>query len=83
MYRAVEVVNKNIKYIIQKMVETYKDLHEILPFSLHDHETSVGTSTRLIHFSLVYGMEVVLPIEFEIPSMRFFMETNLKEAKWV
>ena len=32
MTGGVEAVNKNIKKIIQKMVVTYKDWHEMLPF---------------------------------------------------
>ena len=35
MNGAVEVANKNIKQIVQKMVVTYKDWHEMLPFALH------------------------------------------------
>lgn len=35
MNDAVEAANKNIKKIIQKMVKTYKDWHEMLPFALH------------------------------------------------
>lgn len=30
----VKAVNKNIKKILQKMIVTYKDLHEMLPFAL-------------------------------------------------
>ena len=51
------------------MVVTYKDWHEMLPFTLHEYQTSVHTSTGETSFSLVYGMEVVLPIEVEIPSL--------------
>ena len=42
---AVEVSNNNIKKIIQKMVVTYKDWHEMLPFALHGYRTFVRTST--------------------------------------
>ena len=45
----VEAENKNIKKIIQKMVVTYKDWHEMLPFALHGYRTSVRTSTRQHH----------------------------------
>jgi len=83
MNGAVEAANKNIKKIIQKMVVTYKDWHEMLPFALHGYCTSVRTSTRATPFSLVYGMEAVLPFEVEIPSLRVLMETKLEEAKWV
>jgi len=83
MNGAVEAANKNIKKIIQKMVVTYKDWHEMLPFALHGYRTSVRTSTGATPFSLVYGMEAVLPFEVEIPSRRVLMETKLEEAEWV
>jgi len=83
MNGAVEAANKNIKKIIQKMVVTYKDWHEMLPFALHGYRTSVRTSTGATPFSLVYGMEAVLPFEVEIPSLRVLMKTKLKEAEWV
>ncbi|XP_058727667.1 uncharacterized protein LOC131599276 [Vicia villosa] len=82
MNGAVEAANKNIKKIVQKMVVTYKDWHEMLPFALHGYRTSVRTSTGATPFSLVYGMEAVLPVEVEIPSMRVLMETKLSEAEW-
>ena len=83
MNGAVEVANKNIKKTIQKMVVTYKDWREMLHFDLHGYQTFVRTSTRATPFSLVYGMEVVLPIEVEIPSLHVIMETKLSEAEWV
>ena len=55
----------------------------MLPFALHGYQTSVCTSTGATSFSLVYGMEDVLPIEFKIPSLRVIMETKLSEAEWV
>ena len=82
MNGAVEAANKNIKKIIQKMVITYKDWHEMLPFSLHGYRTSIRTSTWATPFSLVYGMEAVLPVEVEIPSLRVLMEAKLTEAEW-
>ena len=83
MNGAVEAANKNIKKIVQKMVVTYRDWHEMLPFALHGYRTSVRTSTGATPFSLVYGSEAVLPIEVEIPSLRVLMETKLEEAEWV
>ena len=83
MNGVVEAANKNIKKIIQKMVVTYKDWHEMLPLAFHGYRTSVRTSTGATPFSLVYGMEAVLPFEVEIPSLRVLMETKLEEAEWV
>ena len=83
MNGAVEVVNKIIKKIIEKTTDTYKDWHEKLSFALHAYRTSVRTSTRATPCSLVYGMEAVLSIEVEIPSLRILMETKLEEAEWI
>ena len=43
MNGAVEAANKNVKKIIQKMVVTYKDWHEMLSFALHAYRTAVRT----------------------------------------
>ena len=75
MNEAVEATNKNI---IEKTINTYKDWHEKLPFALHAYCTSVRTSTRATPFSLVYGMEKVLPIKVEISSLRVLMKTKLE-----
>ena len=83
MSGAVEAANKNIKKIIEKTTDTYKDWHEKLPFKLHAYCTTVWTSTRATPFSLVYGMEVVLPIEVGISSLRVLMETKLDKTEWV
>ncbi|RDX99191.1 rnhA, partial [Mucuna pruriens] len=80
---AVEAANKNLKKIIQKMVVTCKDWHEILPYALHGYRMSVRTSTRAILYSLVYGTEAVVLIEVEIPSLRVLAEVELEEAEWV
>ncbi|XP_050877812.1 uncharacterized protein LOC127081611 [Lathyrus oleraceus] len=83
MNGVVEAANKNIKKIVQKMVVTYKDSHEMLPFALHGYHTSVRTSTGTTPFSLVYGMEAVLPVEVEFPSLRLLTDVELDEAEWV
>ena len=83
MNGAVEAANKNVKKIIAKATKTYKDWHEKLPFALHAYQTGFRTSTRATPYSLVYGMEAVLPIGVKIPSLRVFREVELEEAKWV
>ncbi|KAA3477425.1 reverse transcriptase [Gossypium australe] len=83
MNGAVEAANKNIKKIVGKMTDTYRDWHEKLPFALYAYRTSVRTSTKATPFSLVYGMEAVLPIEVEIPSLRVLSELKLDEAEWI
>ena len=83
MNGAIEAANKNIKKIIEKTTDTYKNWHEKLPFALHAYRTMMQTSTGVTLFPLAYGMEVVLPIEVKIPSLRVFMKTKLEEAEWV
>ena len=80
---AVEAANKKVKKIIAKATETYKDWHEKLPFALHAYWTRVRTSTGATPYSLVYGMEAVLPIEVEILLLRVLREVELEEAEWV
>ena len=83
MNGVVEAANKNIKKIIQKMTVTYKDCHEMLPFSIHGYRTSARASTGETPYSLVYGMEVVLPIEVQIPYLRIMKAAGLNEEYWI
>ncbi|KAG8501400.1 hypothetical protein CXB51_003539 [Gossypium anomalum] len=82
MNGVVEATNKNIKKIVGKMTETYRDWHKKLPFALLAYRTSVRTSTGATPFSLVYGMEAVLPIEVEIHYLHILTEIRLDEAEW-
>ena len=52
------------------MVETSQDWLEKLSFALWAYRTSFRTSTGTTPYSLVYGMEVVLPVEIEMSSLR-------------
>ena len=65
------------------MVVTYKDWHEMFPFTLHGYRTSARTSTRATPFSLVYGMDAVFPVEVQIPSLRIMIEEGLGGDEWI
>nr|XP_027127761.1 uncharacterized protein LOC113743880 [Coffea arabica] len=65
------------------MTEKHRDWHEKLPYALMAYRTSIRTSTGATPYSLMYGMEAVLPAEVEIPSLRILMETKLEEANWI
>ena len=71
---AVKATNKNIKKILRRMVKTFQDCSEKLPFALWVYRTSFCTSIGVIPYSLVYGMEVVLPVEIEMGSLRVALE---------
>ena len=52
------------------------------PFALQAYRIAVRTSTGAIPYMLVYGMEVVIPLEVEIPSLRVLIDSELEEAKY-
>ncbi|RVW78289.1 hypothetical protein CK203_055765 [Vitis vinifera] len=79
---AVEAANKNIKRILRKMVKTSRDWSEKLPFTLWAYRTSFRTSTGATPYSLVYGMEAVLPVEIEMGSLRVALEQQIPETDW-
>ncbi|RDX93031.1 Retrovirus-related Pol polyprotein, partial [Mucuna pruriens] len=83
MNGAVEAANKNMKKIIQKMVVTYKDWHDMLPYALNGYRTSMRTSIGATPYSLVYGTKVVLPVEVEIPSLRVLAEVELDQLNLI
>ena len=64
------------------MVETSRDWSEKLHFALWVYRTSFCTSTGATPFSLVYGMEAVLPIEIEMGSLRVTLEQQISETEW-
>ncbi|XP_050894072.1 uncharacterized protein LOC127100828 [Lathyrus oleraceus] len=66
---------------MKEFCEEFKIEHH--NYSPYRYRTSIRTSTRATPYSLVYGLEVVLPIEIEIPSLRVIMEADLDEAEWV
>ena len=74
MNGAIEAANKNIKRILQRMVETSRDWSKKLPFALWAYQTSFHTSTGATPYSLVYGIEAVLPVEIEMSSLRVALE---------
>ncbi|XP_075655065.1 uncharacterized protein LOC142625263 [Castanea sativa] len=80
--RAIKAANKNVKNILAKMVVTYKNWTKKLPFTLWGYRTFIHASTRATPYSLVYGSEVVLPIEVEIQSLRVLVETKVLEEDW-
>ncbi|XP_050222430.1 uncharacterized protein LOC126672520 [Mercurialis annua] len=79
---AVEAANKNVKKILAKMVETYRDWSKKLPYALHGYRRTASTSTGSTPYSLVYGMEVVLPVEVELQSLRVVLEAQVPEYEW-
>jgi hypothetical protein len=71
----VEATNKTLTTMLRRMIGIHKTNWHTLLFSvLWAYRTSVKTTTCFTPFHLVYGLEVVLPIECEIPSLKLVVE---------
>ena len=61
--------------------------HLQLFFALWAYRTSMKTTTGFTPFQLVYGIEAVLPIECEIPSLKLKVEllphTSVEEEHFI
>ena len=55
----------------------------MLPVALHGYHTMERTSTGATPFSLLYGMEAVIPMEVQIPSLRIMKDAGLNEDDWI
>ena len=61
--------------IIRRIIGIHKtNLHSMLFSALWAYRTSVKTSNGFTPFQLVYGLEAVLLIECEIPSLKLAIE---------
>ena len=71
----VEAINKVLVIMIRRIIGIHRsNWHNMLFSALWAYRTSVKTSTGFTPFQLVYGLEAVLPIECEIPSLRMAIE---------
>ena len=67
----VESINRILKAMLQRMVGKHKSNWHIQIFSaLWAYRTSAKTSIGFTLFQLVYGLEAIIPIECEIPSLK-------------
>src|SRR3954466_14291146 len=72
--------NKTIAKILKKFVSRSQcDWDEKLGECLWAYRTTVRTSTKATPFSLVYGCEVILPLEIQISSLRIALASRMTE----
>jgi hypothetical protein len=63
--------------ILKKIInDKPRQWHTLLTFSLWEDHTTTKTNTGLTPFQLVYGQEVVMPIELELTSLRLALQTK-------
>lgn len=71
----VEAVNKVIKTMLQRTVSKYHTNWHLMLFpALWAYRMSVKNATGFTPFQLVHGVESILPIECETPSLKIAIE---------
>ena len=61
------------------MVKTSRDWSEKLSFALWTYHTFIGATP----FSLVYGMEAILPFEMKVSSLTVELEHQITKTDWL
>ncbi|XP_024023680.1 uncharacterized protein LOC112092255 [Morus notabilis] len=78
----VEAVNKILKYTLKKKLDDLKGKWaEELPKVLWAYRTTSRTTTGETPFSMAYGVEAVLPIEIETPTLRTVVHNDDDNAE--
>jgi len=84
----VEAVNKTLKTILQRTVNISRNNWHIMLYpALWEYHTSIKIATGFSPFQLVQGVEAILPIECEIPSLKLDVkllpETSILEERLI
>ncbi|XP_070056844.1 uncharacterized protein [Nicotiana tomentosiformis] len=80
-----EAFNKTLCNLLKKVVSKFKrDWHERMEEDLWAYMTTYQTPTQATLYLLIYGVEAVLPLERQIPSLRLAIQeeiTNEENAR--
>ena len=84
----VEAINKVLKTMLRRMVGDHKsNWHHILFSAIWAYRNLVKIATGFTPFQLVYGIEAVLLIQCQIPSLKLAVEllpnTSLEEERFL
>ncbi|XP_074314436.1 uncharacterized protein LOC141649650 [Silene latifolia] len=75
-----EVFNKTLCNLLRKVVaKSKRDWHERIGEALWAYHTTYKTPTQATPYALVYGVEAVLPLELQIPSLRIAFQEGLTD----
>ncbi|GKV47484.1 hypothetical protein SLEP1_g54386 [Rubroshorea leprosula] len=78
----VEAFTKTLCNLLKKVVSKSKwDWHERIGEALWAYRTTHRTPTKATPYSLVYGVEVVLPLECQIPYLRIAIQEGLTDEQ--
>ena len=64
-------------------MKNYQYWHLQLPNALWGYRTSIQSSIGATPYSLVYGMEAVIPIEMGVRSLRTILESEIPKMDWL
>ena len=74
--------NKTLQNILRKIVtENQTDWDTKLQSALWAYWTAYKTSIQTTPFRLAFGLEVVMPMEFQIPRLRIQVQERLSEKE--
>ena len=77
----IEAFNKTICNLLKKFVgKSKRDWHERVEEALWAYRTTYQTPTQATPYSLVYGVEAVLPLERQIPSLRIAIQARISRT---
>ncbi|KAL0455600.1 UNVERIFIED_CONTAM: hypothetical protein Slati_0899200 [Sesamum latifolium] len=77
-----EAFNKTLCSLLKKVVaKSKRDWHERIGEALWAYRTTVRMPTQSTPYTLVYGVEAVLPLEQQIPSLRITKQEGLIEEE--
>ena len=68
-------MNKSLKSILQRTIAQSKmNWHIMLYPALWAYRTAIKTATGFSPYQLIHGVESILPVEYEIPSLKLAVE---------
>lgn len=77
-----ERVNQTLVSILRKTLQDSKrDYNTKLTAALWAYKTTFKVTTQATPFTLVYGIEATLPIEFEVKSLRVAVNSRLTDSR--
>ena len=76
----VKAFNKTLWNLLKKIInKSKKDWHEQVGETLWAYQTTYQMPAQVTLYSLIYGVEVVLPLEHQIPSLRIDIHEGLTD----
>ncbi|XP_070050677.1 uncharacterized protein [Nicotiana tomentosiformis] len=77
-----EALNKTLCNLLKKVFSKSKrDWHDRMEEALWSYRTTHRTTTQATPYSLIYGVEAILPLERQIPSLRLAIQEGITDEE--